>query len=130
MITVNDALEIEAHEKETSHYKGLRVRTVGKDNIFELTLDGDEYLDATETMKIPDDNDDQLLPFTERTDFRSVADCIGYCAQAFRPELALESTLLGRHFLAPTIRHAKIANQILTQAKENRYPLRFRKGAC
>lgn len=50
-------------------------------------------------------------------------------ASAFRPDLALETSLLGRVFQKPKVRDARKANAILSWAKENPYALRFRKGA-
>jgi hypothetical protein len=48
---------------------------------------------------------------------------------AFRPDLALEASLLGRTFVSPKVQDAKKANAILTWAKANRYEIRFRRGA-
>lgn len=99
-------------------------------------------MDATENMAIPAGEDGQFLSPAERTDFGLVAGCMGYCSLAF---LLLHWLLFSsvytwagywmiptwQAFLDPyTIRHAKIANQILTWPEANRHPLRFRKGTC
>jgi hypothetical protein len=50
-------------------------------------------------------------------------------ANAFRPDLALETSLLGRTSFVPMLRDAKKANAILNWTKANRYSLVYRQGA-
>lgn len=100
------------------------------DGVFQITLDGDEYLDSLILMKIPVGKRDQKLSESEAKDFRSVAGCVGYIANAFRPELAYECSMLGRKFFSPTIEDAHVANDTIQWAKDNRYNLVFKKGFC
>lgn len=134
MDLVCQSLEVGAKEKDTFHYKGLRVTTVWDDDdankVFYITLDGDEYLDSLILMEIPVGEDCQELSQAEAKDFRSVAGCVGYIANAFRPELAYECSMLGREFFSPTVGSAKIANDTIKWAKDNRYSLMFKKGFC
>jgi hypothetical protein len=79
-------------------------------------------------LKVQDDS--SFLAPADVTNYRSVARCICYMASAFRPDLALETSLLGRVFQKPKVRDARKANAILSWAKENLYVVRFRKGAA
>jgi hypothetical protein len=123
-------LKVGSKEEQNFHYKGLRVSTIWKDDIFEIVVDGDEYLDSAIAMTIPGGlTEDTVLAPQSATDFRPVAGTIGYVASAFRPDLSLEASLLGRVFSTPTVRDARKANSILEWAKNNRYNLQFRRGA-
>jgi hypothetical protein len=130
---MNDvALNLKVGSKETGtfHYKGLRVTTIQTNDVFEIVVDGDEYLDSTVPMVLPSGlHDDAMLPPADITNYRSVAECIGYRASAFRPDLALEASLLGRSFVTPTVRNARKANSVLEWAKIHRYNLNFRRCA-
>jgi hypothetical protein len=117
-------------ESRNFYYKGLRISTIGIDKYFEITVDGEEYLDSTLPMQLPKglQASGHLAPH-DITNFRSVAGCIGYISSAFRPDLSLEISLFGRDFASPTLRDARKANETLAWAKSNRYNLRFRKSA-
>jgi hypothetical protein len=66
--------------------------------LFEL-VDGGNYLDGTVTMMIPSGLcNEEFLPPAGVVNFRSVAGCMEYIANAFRPDLALEASLLGHAF--------------------------------
>jgi hypothetical protein len=129
-------LKVGSKEKGNFHYKGLRISTIfpnGDRNLsFDVVVDGDEYMDSTLPMPVPLGlNDDNHLAPRDSANFRSVVGCIGYMASSFRPDLALEASILGRTFVTPTLRDARKANAILSWAKNNRYTLRFRRGvAC
>jgi hypothetical protein len=123
-------LKVGSREQDNFHYKGLRVTTDRTQEPFEIIVDGNEYLDSTVPMPIPKDavDGDSLSP-ADASLFRSVVGCIGYMSMAFRPDLALETSLLGRVFSAPSVLHARKANSILNWAKANKFDMRFRKGA-
>jgi hypothetical protein len=70
-----------------------------------------------------------LLSPIAATEFRSVAGCIGYMAFSFRPELAVECSMLGRVVLSPSITDARKVNATLAWAKANRYVLKYLPGA-
>lgn len=139
MSKVGERLQIGAHSSADTlkdgafYYKGLKVQTIWSQNDringkFEIVLDGNEYLDAILPMNVPSGENDSRLDAKQTTEFRSVAGCLGYMATAFRPELSVEGSVLGRHFLSPSIASAKKANAALQFAKENRTVLRFRPG--
>jgi hypothetical protein len=118
MDRVAEDLKVGNKEQHTFHYKGLRISTVFRQTdptgLFEIILDGDEYLDSTIPMKLPAGlmDDDRLSP-ADASNYRSVVGCIGYMASAFRPDLSLEASMLGRTFMEPTLRHARKANAVL-----------------
>jgi hypothetical protein len=125
-------LKIGSKEEPNFHYKGLRVSTIfGKETeYFVVSVDGDEYLENTLPMELPQlGQDAEYLSPKDATNYRSVAGCIGYMASAFRPDLSLEASLMGRTFLRPTLYDARKAHATLQWAKANCYPLIFRKGA-
>jgi hypothetical protein len=97
--------------------------------LFEIVVDGDEYLNRTIPMALPLGlmDDDPLSP-ANASNHRSVVGCIGYMASAIRPDLSLEASMSGRTFMKPTLRHARKANAVLAWAKEQRFNLRFKKG--
>lgn len=80
------------------------------------------------TMNIPEGNPSKRLNPADNTSFRTVAGCIGYCSDLFRPGLSLECSMLGRFCFEPTIANAILANAVLDWAKYNRYTLTFKKG--
>jgi hypothetical protein len=123
-------LRVGSKESRNFYYRGLRISTIGIDKDFEITVDGDEYLDSTLPMPLPKglQASDHLAPH-DITNFRSVAGFIGYMYSAFRPDPSLETSLLGRAFASPTLRDGRKANATLAWAKSNLYNLRFRKGA-
>lgn len=141
MSKVGERLQIGAHssadtlEDGAFYYKGLKIQTIWKQNdringSFEIVLDGNEYLDAVLPMKVPSGENESRLDAEQMTEFRSVAGCLGYMATSFRPELSVEGSILGRHFMSPSIASAKKANAALQFAKENRTVLRFRPGVA
>jgi Reverse transcriptase (RNA-dependent DNA polymerase) len=133
MDSVAEDLKIGSKEQNNFHYKGLRISTVyaKEKKLFHIVVDGDEYLDATIPMKLPAlSSDSAHLPPLHASLYRSVVGCIGYMASSFRPDLSLEASLLSRSFSQPTLFDARKANATLIWAKENRYPLVFRRGAA
>jgi Reverse transcriptase (RNA-dependent DNA polymerase) len=130
MDAVAKDLKVGSKEEENFHYKGLRITTTWHKGEFEVTVDGMEYLDSTVQMPLPANRDDSsLLTPADATNYRSVVGSIGYMSSAFRPDIALETSLLGRVFQTPTVRDARKANAILAWMKSNTFNLRFRKGA-
>jgi hypothetical protein len=75
--------------------------------VFEINIDGDDYLASCQTMNVPLDEDTDLLPPKSMTDYRSVVGTIGYALSEFRPDLAWETSSLSRLFVTPTILDAK-----------------------
>jgi hypothetical protein len=66
------------------------VSTVFKEEqtVFEINVDGDDYLDSRRTMNVPLREDTDLLPPQSMTGYRSVVGTIGYASSEFRPDLA------------------------------------------
>jgi hypothetical protein len=99
-------------------YAGLRISTCpithgrhkGK---FAVTVDGNEHLQATKEMEVPSGDANDLLSPVAATEFRSVAGYIGYMVFSFRPELAVECSMLGRVFLSPSNTDARKVNATL-----------------
>jgi hypothetical protein len=56
--------------------------------VFEINVDGDDYLASSRTMNVPLGEDTNLLPPQSMTDYRSVVGTIGYASSEFRPALA------------------------------------------
>lgn len=126
-------LKVGSREQSNFYYKGLRVKTIwvlGIENswTFYVTLEGDEYLEAAMTVNVPKGYPSQRLNPADTTNFRSVAGCIGYCSNSFRPDLSLECSMLGCLFFEPTIANAILAKAVLDWAKENRNALTFKRG--
>jgi hypothetical protein len=137
MRLIGSVLKIGAEESAKDGpflYAGLRISTCpithGKHKgKFAITVDGNEYLQATKEMDVPTGDANDLLSPVAATEFRSVAGCIGYMAFSFRPELAVECSMLGRVFLSPSISDARKVNATLAWAKANPYVLKYLPGA-
>jgi Reverse transcriptase (RNA-dependent DNA polymerase) len=72
-------LKIGSKEEANFHYKGLRVSTIfGKETeSFVVSVDGDEYLESTLPMELPQlGQDTDYLSPKDATNYRSVAGCI------------------------------------------------------
>jgi hypothetical protein len=106
------------------------VSTVFKDEqtVFEINVDGDDYLASCRTMEVPLGEDTDLLPPQSMTDFRSVVGTIGYASSEFHPDLAWETSSLSRQFVTPTILNAKRTNAALQYAQKSRVILKYRRG--
>jgi hypothetical protein len=130
MAKIGETLAVGSHETSNFRYKGLRVSTVFKDEktVFEINVDGDDYLSSCRTMDVPLGEDTDLLPPQSMTDYRSVVGTIGYTSSEFRPDLEWETSSLSRQFVTPTILDAKRANAALQYAQENRVILKYRRG--
>jgi hypothetical protein len=129
MDAVAISLKIGSKEESNFHCKGLRISTrFGKDgSTFEIVVDGDEYLDSTVAMSLKSYDGQSFISPVDFTNARSVAGCLGYMASSFRPDLSFEASLLGRSFARPTLFDTRKANVILAWAKDNRFPLVFRR---
>jgi hypothetical protein len=115
MAKIGKTRAVGSHDTSNFRYKGLRVSTVFKDKqtVFEINVDGGDYLDSCRTMDVPLGKDTYLLPPQSMTDYRLVVEIIGYASSEFRPDLAWETSLLSRQFVTPTILDAKRANAAL-----------------
>jgi hypothetical protein len=96
--------------------------------VFEINVDGDDYLASCRTMDVPLDEDTDSLSPQSMTDYRSVVGTIGYASSVFHPVLAWETSSLSRLFVTPTILDAKRANAALQCAQKNRVVLKCRRG--
>jgi hypothetical protein len=106
------------------------VSTVFKEEktVFEINVDGDDYLASCRIMDVPLGEDTDLLPPQSMTDYRSVVGTIGYASSEFRPDLAYETSSLSRQFVTPIILDAKRANAALQYAQKIRVILKYRRG--
>jgi hypothetical protein len=137
MRLIGSVLKIGAEESANDGpflYAGLRISTCrimnGKHKgKFEIPVDRNEYLQAPKQMSVPSGDANDLLSPVAATEFRSVVGCIGYMAFSFRPELAVECSMLGRVFLSPFITDASKVNATLAWAKANHYVLKYFPGA-
>jgi hypothetical protein len=97
---------------------------------FEITVDGDDYMESVLLMPGLDGLDDEApLPAERLIEFRSCVGTASYCGGAFRPDMCVDASFLARRRVEPKVRDARAANAILQYGKENRVVLRFRKGA-
>jgi hypothetical protein len=130
MAKIGKTLPVGSHETSKSRYKGLRVSTVFKDEltVFEIKIDGDDYLASCRTMDVPLGKDTDLLPPQSMTDYLSVVGTIGYASSEFRPDLAWETSFLSRQLVTSTILDAKRANAALQYSQKNRVILKYRRG--
>jgi hypothetical protein len=105
MANTRETLAVGYHDTSNFRYKGLRVSTVFKDEqtVFEINVDGDDYLASCRTVDVPLGEDTDLLPPQSMTDYRSVVGTIGYASTEFHPDLAWETSSLSRQFVTPTI---------------------------
>jgi Reverse transcriptase (RNA-dependent DNA polymerase) len=89
------------HEISNFRYNGLRVSTVLKDEqtVFEINVDGVDYLASCRTMDVPLGKDTDLLPPQSMTYYRSVIGTTGYASSKFRPDLAWETSSLTSQFV-------------------------------
>jgi hypothetical protein len=76
-------------------------------NVFEINVDGDDYLASCRTMDVPLNEDTSFLSPQSMTDYHSVLGTIGYASSEFRPDLAREPSSLSRQFVTSTILDAK-----------------------
>jgi hypothetical protein len=92
MAKIGETLAMGSHETSNFRYKGLRVSTVFKNEqtVFEIIVDGDDYLASCRTKDMPRGEDTDLFPPQSMTDYRSVVGTIGYASSEFRPDLAWE----------------------------------------
>jgi hypothetical protein len=130
MAEICETIAVGSHETRNFRYKGLRMSTVFEDKqtVFEINVDGDDYLAPCQTMDVPMGEDTNLLPPQSISDYRSVVGTIGYASPEFRPDLAWETSSLSRQFVTPTILDAKRANAALQYAQQNRVILKYRRG--
>jgi Reverse transcriptase (RNA-dependent DNA polymerase) len=130
MSNIGETLAVGSHDTSNFRYKGLLVSTVFKDEqtVFEINVDGDDYLASCRTMDVPLGEDTDLLPPQSMPDYRSVVETIGYESSEFRPDLAWETSLLSCQFVTPNILDAKRANATLQYAQNNRAILKYRRG--
>jgi hypothetical protein len=128
MAKIGETLAVGSHDTSNFRYKGLRLSTVFKkeQTVFEINVDGDDYLASCRTMGVPLGKDTDLPQ--SMTDYRSVVGTIGYASSIFRPDLAWETSPLSRQFVTPTILDAKRANAALQYAQKNRVILKYRRG--
>jgi hypothetical protein len=115
MAKIGESLAVGSHEISNFRYKGLRVSTVFKDEqtVFEINVDGDDYLASCRAMTVPLGEDTDLTPPQSMTDYRSVVGTIGYASSEFRPNLAWETSSMSCQFVTPTILEATRANKAL-----------------
>jgi hypothetical protein len=127
---IGETLAVGSHDARNFRYKGLRACTVFKEaqTVFEINVDGDDYLASCRTMEVPFGEDTELFPPQSITDYRSVVGTIGYSSSEFRPDVAWETLSLSRQFVTPTILDAKRANSALQYAQKNRVFLNYRRG--
>jgi hypothetical protein len=130
MAKIGETLAVGSHDTSNFRYKSLRVSTVFKEDqsVFEINVDGDDYLASCRTMDVPLGEDTDLLPPQSMTDYRSVVGTIGYASSEFRSDLAWETSTLSRQFVTPTILDAKRANAALQYAQKNRVILKYSRG--
>jgi hypothetical protein len=130
MAKIGETLAVGSHDTSNFRHKGLCVSTVFKDNqtVFEINVDGDDYLDSCRTMDVKLGEGTDLLPSQSMTDYRSVVGTIGNASSEFRPDLAWEKSSLSRQFMTPTILDAKRANAALQYAQNIRGILKYRRG--
>jgi hypothetical protein len=128
MAKIGETLAVGSHETSNFLYKGLRVSTVFKDEqtVFEINVDGDDYLASCRTMNVPLGEDTDFLPPQSTIDYRPVVGTIGYASSEFRSDIAWETSSLPRQFETPTILNAKRANAALQNAQKNRVILKYR----
>jgi hypothetical protein len=94
--------------------------------VFEINVNGDDYLASCRTMDVPLGEDTDLLPPQSMTDYRSVVGTVGYASAEFRPDLTWETSSLSRQFVTPTTLDAKRANVARQYAQKNRVILKYR----
>jgi Reverse transcriptase (RNA-dependent DNA polymerase) len=130
MEMIGETLAVGSHETSNFQYKGLRVSTVFKkeQTVFEINVEGDDFLASCRTMDVPLGEDTDLLPPQSMTDYRSVVGTIDYASSEFRPNLAWETSSMSRQFVTPTILDAKRAKAALQYAQNNRVILKYRRN--
>jgi hypothetical protein len=130
MAKIGETLAVGSHDTRNFRYKGPRVSTVFKEEqtVFEINVDGDEYLASCRNIEVPLGEDTDSLPPQSMTEYSSVVGTIGYASSEFRPDLAWETSSLPRQFVTPTILDAKRANAALQYAQKNRVILKYRQG--
>jgi hypothetical protein len=129
MAKIRETFAVGSHDTRNFRYKGLRVSTVFKDEqtVFEINVDGDDYLASCRTMNVPLGKDTDLLPSQSMIDYRSVVGT-SYASSEFRPDQVWETSSLSRQFVKPTILDAQRANAALQHAQRNRVILKCRRG--
>jgi hypothetical protein len=71
MAKIGETLALGSHDASNFRYKGLRVFTAFKkeQTVFEINVDGDDYLAFCRTMDVPLSEDTDLLPPQSMTDY-------------------------------------------------------------
>jgi hypothetical protein len=108
MAKIGETLAMGSHDTSNFRYRRLRVSTVLKDEqtVFEINVDGDDYLASGRTMDVPLGEDTDLLSPQSMSDYCSVFGIIGYASYEFRPDLAWEMWFLSSQFVTPAILNA------------------------
>jgi hypothetical protein len=117
---IGKTFAVGSHETSNFRHKGLRVSTVFKDEqtVFDINVDGDDYLASWRTMEVPLGEDTDLCPPQSMTDHGSVVGTIGHASSEFRPGPAWETPSFSCQFVTPTILNAKRANAALQYAQK------------
>jgi hypothetical protein len=123
---IGKTLAVRSYETSNFRYKGLRVSKVFKNEqaVFEINVDGDDYLASCRTMDVPLGEDTEFLPPQSMTDYRLVVGTIGYAWSEIRPDLALETSSLS----TTSILDAKLANAAPQYAQMNQVTFKYRRG--
>jgi Reverse transcriptase (RNA-dependent DNA polymerase) len=76
MAKIGETLLVASHDTSNFQYKGQRLSTVFKDeqSVFEINVDGDDYLASCRTMDVPLGEGTDSLPPQSMTDCRSVVE--------------------------------------------------------
>jgi hypothetical protein len=121
MEKIGETFAVGSHDTSIFRYKGLRVSTVFKDEqiVFEINVDGDDYLTSCRTMDVRLGEETDLLPSQSIIDYCSVVGTTGYASSEFRPDLACETSSLSLQFVTPTILDAKRENAALQYSQKN-----------
>jgi Reverse transcriptase (RNA-dependent DNA polymerase) len=87
MAKIGKTPAVGSHDTSNFRYKGLRVSTVFKEEqaVFEINVDGDDYLASCRTMDVPLGEDTDSLPPQSMTDYRSVVGTIGEARKRSSP---------------------------------------------
>jgi hypothetical protein len=130
MAKIGESLAVGSHDTNNFRYNCQRVSTVFKDEqtVFEINVDGDDYLASCRTISVPLGEDTDLLPPQSMIAYRSVVGTIGYASSEFRPDMAWETSSMSRQFVTLTLLDVKRANAALQYSQKNRVILKYRRG--
>ena len=127
LVALRTAFPVGSEKREEYVYCGVHLRCIrGSDNeLFEITLDQENYISEMAEIKLADDKDrSRSLDQKEETLYRGLIGALTWCTGQTRLDFYYAVCRLSQRANVPTIADAQQANKALHQM--NKRPLKLR----